>query len=403
MSRPSVSSSRKKILFVIGSMSGGGAERRLLELLKHLDRDRFEPRLWLAYRRGELLEHVPPDVPIFAAVNGPTEQTLTARIAGKLRLLSEWRGRQLHNLLRAEPVELIFSWSLRMAYETALATRSLPVTRIAYCVAEPSIEYRDDFLASTPWKWRLARWSYASAQRVYVNSLGNQQAMTEFYKLPPEQVELCVNLRDFSQLDRQTAPSPIVWPADGARLLAVGRLHHLKGLSILLEALAQLVHQHQRKASLLLVGQGPEEAPLRAQAAALKIADRVGFCGFQSHPAPYYREADLFVLPSLTEGFPNCLLEALALGTPVIAADCPTGPREMLQDGRLGKLVPPGDVDALASALAQTLDDLPQARMQAQGAQVSLRSRHDITRGIRSLEDRLLEVIARDQSRTGRP
>ncbi len=402
MSSSPATSVRKKILFVIGSMSGGGAERRLLELLKHLDRERFEPQLWLAYRRGELLEHVPADVPIFAAVEGATEQTLTARIAGKLRLLSEWRGRQLHHHLRAQPVDLVFSWSLRMAYETALATRRLPVARIAYCVAEPSIEYRDDFLATTPWKWRLARWSYASAHRVYVNSRGNQQAITEFYNLPPDQVELCVNLRDFTQLDQQIAASPIVWPADGARLLAVGRLHLLKGLSILLEALALLVHQHQRKASLLLVGQGPEEASLRAQAIQLNIADRVGFCGFQANPGPYYQAADLFVLPSLTEGFPNCLLEALALRTPVIAADCPTGPREMLQNGAWGRLVPPGDAHILADAIVQTLDDLPMAQVRAQLAQSGIRSHHDIASGIRALEDRLLNVIVQTQQRTQR-
>lgn len=390
---------RQKILFAIGSLGGGGSERRLLELIRRLDRSRFEPQLWLAYRRGDLLPEVPADVPVRAAIEGEREARLSARIAGKLRLISEWRGWALSRSLAVEPVDLVFSWSLRMAYETALAARAHPVARIAYCVAEPSIEYRDDFLPATPWKRRLARWSYASAERVYVNSTGNLGAMTRFYDLPPGKVELFGNLRDFATLDRQAEAAAPSWPADGARLLTVGRLHHLKGQAHLLEAVAQLVSR-QVPVSLLIVGQGPEEASLRALAERLGIAARVGFCGFQPNTAPYYRHADLFVLPSLTEGLPNVLLEALALGTPALSADCPTGPREMLEDGRWGTLVPPGDVSALVEAIERTLRALPAARARAQEAMPAVRARYDIATGMRPFEDRLLAVIDEFRQRT---
>lgn len=108
---------------------------------------------------------------------------------------------------------------------------------------------------------------------------------------------------------------------------------------------------------LLIAGRGPDEAVLKALAGELGIADRVQWLGFQGNPMPYLKGAALLVLSSKYEGLPTVLIEAQALGVVTVSTDCPTGPREILHDGRAGMLVPVGDVPALFEALRRCLTD----------------------------------------------
>jgi len=106
---------------------------------------------------------------------------------------------------------------------------------------------------------------------------------------------------------------------------------------------------------LVILGEGRLRPELEELAQNLGIADRVAFPGFVNNPYAYMARASLFVLSSAWEGSPNVLTEAVALGRPVVATDCPSGPRELLQDGRYGPLVPVGDADKLAEAMLETL------------------------------------------------
>lgn len=106
---------------------------------------------------------------------------------------------------------------------------------------------------------------------------------------------------------------------------------------------------------LVIVGDGPLREALVTQANQLGIAQQVHFSGFLSNPYPVLRHARLFILSSLQEGMPTVLIEALALGTPVLACDCETGPRELLDHGRLGQLVIVNDVQALADGMLRHL------------------------------------------------
>jgi len=137
-------------------------------------------------------------------------------------------------------------------------------------------------------------------------------------------------------------------------LIGVGRLTRQKDFATLLRACALVLQQ--RPCRLLLLGDGPEGARLKALAGELGIADAVDFHGFVTNPFPYIAKANLFVLSSAWEGFGNVLVEAMALGVPVVSTDCPSGPREILRDGALGPLTPVGDAAALAQAICATLD-----------------------------------------------
>ncbi|MFP5481622.1 MAG: glycosyltransferase, partial [Alphaproteobacteria bacterium] len=112
----------------------------------------------------------------------------------------------------------------------------------------------------------------------------------------------------------------------------------------------------QRPARLIILGQGEEEAALRQLIDDLGIAEHVDLVGFQKNPFSWMRRCDLYVMSSAWEGLPGTLIEALACGAKVVSTDCRTGPREILEDGKWGTLVPVGDADALAVAIGDALD-----------------------------------------------
>lgn len=138
----------------------------------------------------------------------------------------------------------------------------------------------------------------------------------------------------------------------GARILTVGSMKKVKNHALLMRAFAQIRHPDKR---LMFVGSGVELAGLRRLAHDLNIGDKVVFAGFHSDPTAFFKTADLFVLSSDREGFGNVLVESLANGTPVVSTDCPTGPGEILDRGRFGRLVPVGDETALAEAIQSAL------------------------------------------------
>jgi len=138
-------------------------------------------------------------------------------------------------------------------------------------------------------------------------------------------------------------------------LVACGRLTEQKDYPTLLRAVADL--RRRREVRLVVLGDGPLEARLEALTRELGLASVVDFAGYTSNPYPCMARASVFVLSSRSEGFGNVLAEALALGVPIVSTDCPYGPREILENGRYGLLVPPGDPAALAVSIERMLDD----------------------------------------------
>ena len=138
----------------------------------------------------------------------------------------------------------------------------------------------------------------------------------------------------------------------GKRIITVGNLKAVKNHALLLRAFAAL---GTPAACLLILGQGGLEAELRAQAVQLQISGQVVFAGFHPDPTAFYQTADLFVLSSDYEGLPTVLIEALGCGLPVVSTDCPSGPAEILENGRYGRLTPVGDTEALARAMQEAL------------------------------------------------
>jgi glycosyltransferase involved in cell wall biosynthesis len=145
-----------------------------------------------------------------------------------------------------------------------------------------------------------------------------------------------------------------LWGDAGGRIITVGSLKEEKNQRLLLRSFARL--RKRRAAKLMIVGAGPLEDELKRQAVSLGVADHVIFAGFVAQPWGHYLSADLFVLSSDYEGYPNVLVEAMRCGIAVVSTDCESGPREILDGGRFGRLVPVGDEAALAEAMAAELD-----------------------------------------------
>lgn len=162
---------------------------------------------------------------------------------------------------------------------------------------------------------------------------------------------------DLDDVAADRSALPLEMDSDGPWIVAIGELSRRKNHETLLRAFAKVLAN--RPARLMILGEGRERASLDSLAAELGIADRVALPGFVSNPYPYLRCAQVFAHSSRWEGLPVVLVEAMALGVPVVSTDCPSGPREILDGGRLGTLVDVGDADAMASGICRYLDEAP--------------------------------------------
>jgi GalNAc-alpha-(1->4)-GalNAc-alpha-(1->3)-diNAcBac-PP-undecaprenol alpha-1,4-N-acetyl-D-galactosaminyltransferase len=224
-----------------------------------------------------------------------------------------------------------------------LATRGL---NIPILVSE-----RNDPEMLSPGKmWEVLRqWTYPFADRITVQT---ERAGKYFPRLRDRVVVM---------------PNPVVLPPDAItglppqlpgdrQLIAIGRLDPQKGFDLLLRAFARLADQHQTW-NLTILGEGELRAELETLRTELGLQYRVQLLGRVSNPHDYLKQADIFVMSSRFEGFPNALCEAMACGLAVISTDCRNGPREIIRDGVDGMLVPTEDVPALAIAMEQLMSD----------------------------------------------
>lgn len=140
-------------------------------------------------------------------------------------------------------------------------------------------------------------------------------------------------------------------------LLGMGRLIDSKNFDELIQAFVNV--RRERACRLVLLGDGPARSDLELLANTSPSAEDILFLGHQENPFPYLRYSSLFVLSSSYEGLPSSLIESMAVGTPVVSTDCPHGPREILEGGRFGELVPVNDPDTLSDAIIRTLENPP--------------------------------------------
>jgi glycosyltransferase involved in cell wall biosynthesis len=224
-------------------------------------------------------------------------------------------------------------------------------------------------------------------------SRGVAQSVRSYYELPESKVMAIPNFVDPSRVARLAAESAPPFETGRFHVVAVGRLHAAKGYQYLLEAADKLVHQRALERLMVwIIGRGPQLDELKSWVRQNHLDSHVQFTGYLANPLPFVEHAQLFCLPSLYEGMPNALIEAMLLGTPVLASDCPSGPSELLEGGRYGRLVPPGDSAALADALAEAVTDHAVWQQRAEGARRHAESVYSLSAGMTAWEELFREV-----------
>ena len=346
---------RIRLLFAVGAMWGGGTERQIIGLLKHIDRAKYRPLLYLIYRTGELLPEVPDDVPVFAFDETPDRRRLWIPGFTHLRHVNH-----MADCLRREDVDVVYDRTWHMSLVSGEATRKTGTPRISVIVTDPPRDFPATAGRFKRIKFKRLRRSYAEATQLVAVSDGVRDSAAAFYGLSPDKIVTSYNFLDFERLmklqEDAKNETPSADTASEFRIVTAGRLHEQKGLAYLLTAMRELVQTDGfGQIQLDLLGKGVLEDQLRGMVRDFRLESNVTFHGFQANPIPFYMRSHLFCLPSLFEGMPNSLLEAMACGVPVLSTDCPSGPREILQDGRFGHLVPTADHEALRNSITDAI------------------------------------------------
>ena len=228
-------------------------------------------------------------------------------------------------------------------------------------------------------RWRRvarARFLYGQAELCVCVSRGVADELVELGVMPRGKIRVIYNpIVGPGLTEQMMAPVSHPWLSYAMPpvILSAGRLMDLKGLDTLIRAFARLRRGMQIDARLIIAGEGPERRNLEALAAEMDVAEDVCFTGYTPNPYAYMAKAAVVTLSSHYEGFGNVLAEALACGANVVSTDCRSGPREILEDGKWGRLVPVGDADAFSAALRDTLAaPLPAEALKTRAAHFSV-------------------------------
>ncbi len=330
-----------RIAFLLNNLNGGGAERAAVTVANTLAEKGHEVSLVLNRRQGPYLADVSEQVKVVV---------LGQRMLYVLPLLLK--------RLRRERFDAVLTVLDQPSIAALLLKPFIGKTRIIVVECNNPLP-----VEGGPRKpvWRLVRslrrWLYPRSDHIISKSEGIKYALITHFGCRAGQVTAIANPVDMARIDMLSAESSDHrWLTDRETsvILAVGRLEPQKDYATLLYAFALL--RQSRRARLIILGEGGERSALEALAQRLGIAGDVDMPGFARNPYALMRDSDLYVLSSRWEGWPNALVEALACGTPVVATDCDSGPRDILLDGEFGTLVPVGDVDALARAMHVALD-----------------------------------------------
>lgn len=344
------------VALFIANLGGGGAQRKMVTLANAFVEAGHRVDLVVAEDGGVLHDRLDPRVRLRSL---ESRWTRLPGIAGKKRRRMLAAVRPLARYLRAETPDVLMSSSDSVNVATILAARRAGVaTRIVLRI--------DNQLARSPeaegtWsqrrRMRRVRRLFPQADRIIAISRGVGDDVLRQAGCSPEQLTVIHNPAVDAGLDERAAlPAGHPWLDEPGPpvVLGVGRLVPQKDFATLMRAFARV--REDRDARLVILGEGRERAGLEAEAKTLGIEADVDLPGLHPNPVAAMARAGVFVLSSAWEGFGNVLVEALAVGCPVVSCDCPSGPREILADGRYGALVPVGDDEALAGAILESLD-----------------------------------------------
>ena len=337
-----------KVSILVPDLRGGGAERVNVVLARELCARGVDVELIVLQLSGSLIEILPANIKVV--------ELGASRIRDAVLPLTRYLRRERPDALLAA------MWPLTIV---AILARILARTQTRVVVSEHStlsltpVFRRFAHRWIIPWTIRLF---YPKADAVIAVSNGVAQDLMQLGNLPEHSIHVVYNPANPDASDMASSnPDFTYWKRpEAAKVIAIGSLKPQKDYPTLLRAIYLL--RKVRAVELLILGEGAERVNIENLVSELDLSDVVHLPGFVISPIPYLKSADLFVLASAWEGFGNVIVEALACGIPVVSTDCRSGPSEVLDNGKYGRLVDVRNPEALAEGMNQMLEHPPERR-----------------------------------------
>ncbi|MFO7840277.1 MAG: glycosyltransferase [Desulfosalsimonadaceae bacterium] len=325
-------------------MHGGGTERMMINLAQGFAGRGYSVDLILASAKGPYLSMMPENV---RTVDLGASRVITALPALIRYLKRERPGSMLCALYHANVVAV---WARRLSRVPA---RLVISERNHFSVSTANSGSRRRKLIAY-----FMRRAYPKADCIVSVSIGVAEDLAAALGLPAEKIKVIYNpvvTPDLIESSRKPVDHPWFAVEEPPIILGCGRLCPQKNFSLLIRAFAEL--RKKREARLMILGEGPLRQQLEALVRELGMEHDITLPGFVDNPYAYMSKTSLFVLSSDWEGLPGVLIQAMACGAPVVSTDCPSGPSEILENGRWGRLVPPGDENALTEAMNAAIEE----------------------------------------------
>jgi glycosyltransferase involved in cell wall biosynthesis len=333
-------STRPQIAIVLHHLEMGGAERVVVELLKGFVSLGYRVDLVLVQCRGALISQIPDKVRLIDLNANNAYLAIPA-------FVRYFCGEKPEVIL--SPFELV-SWIVLLA-RRIFKFPSRIIVRISTTISQ----HRQSAIKRTLERVLISR-LYPWADGIVLVSKKAAEDFTAYTGIPSDHVRVIYNpviTKQFLEDVDKNVDHPYFRPGQPPVILGVGRLSEPKDFSVLIKAFA--IVKQRMPARLLILGDGELRSKLEKLVISLGISADTDLPGFVMDPAAYMRRASVFVLSSRWEGLPSVLIQALACGCPIVSTDCPSGPAEILDDGKYGHLVSVGDVEELAQAIEKVL------------------------------------------------
>jgi len=361
-----------KIAVVLPYLKAGGTERQARYIARYLQDAGHQATIVVAEEEGIFQENVRVET-----------VSLSVSFSKKYAPLLIYR---LVKTIQAQDFDVILSraWNINM-----IAAIAGFVTRTPYVLFLSGPTGRE---GQPRLKLAIEGMLLRRAARIISVSKAAKENCIRAYGLESTHIEVVHNgikIDEVERLSEHASKDAGRISADDFNIVFLGRLNHRKGLDILLRSVQQL----NEDIKVWVVGDG-EIDKYRKQANDLGLKESVHFLGEKENPFPELKRADLFVLPSRSEGFPNVLLEAMGLGRAVLAADCETGPSEII-DGVNGRLFPVGDVQTLASQIKELMHDEQKIKKMGEEAQKTIRDDFRLELQLSKIETVLQQAVPR--------
>lgn len=369
----------RKVMLMISSLRGGGSEQQTVLLLKHLDRTRFTPHLYVLDRDGDLASKVPDDVPVHSYQDVP-------RVGGVYfpgKVLRHQIAHVRETLVR-QSIDVVYDRTFHMTMIAGPACKSVGVPHVSTIVSPPELAVP---MVESRFVWlkrrRLAA-AYRDAFRVVAVSRQAAQSAQRYYRLTKQLIEVIPNPVDVAASAGERAAGD----DNDFLLVCVGRMTTEKGHVDLVDAMIELETTWPSTFPFLrlrLIGDGPLRNELQAKWESQPRRHAIEFVGRLANPIDKIRAADALVLPSHFEGMPNVVLEAMAVGTPVIATRA-GGTIELEHDEPTIAWADPRSPSSLAAAIIGHASDCSGATARAQSARRMIQTHHDVQTATRKIE-----------------